>query len=281
MYYLKVAICCAILATAYSHREYKEPPLDVTKAMSEFLQLHQSHYDERLRMCEDTIDNFRRAFSKDIQAVKVQSELLQAKVEEAWAWIRPYEKIDSWHRQCVANYSAVLPSVSQLRASMNTCGVEVYLDGIISSARNSCNNIKRYSTYILTNHKNTCERNHRKSQLGFNTCLKKAVIPLDVEVAKSWNDFQRLIGEAESNARNRIRTSRQCAFNTIFTTSYNIGITRRLVVDCIANEHICGRSSCSARCPHQMYVGVKDGDFKDLTIRNPNRDLGCLELRFK
>ncbi|XP_020815036.1 uncharacterized protein LOC110189335 [Drosophila serrata] len=289
MYYLNVAICCAFFlatkVTSHSHSEYQEPPLDVTKAMSEFLQLHQSHYDERLRMCEDTLDNFRKAFGKDIQAVKVQSELMQAKVEETWAWIRPYEKIDSWHRQCVANYSATVPSVSQLRASMNSCGVQVYLDGILSSALTSCNNIKRYATYILNTNKDTCERMHKKSQLGFNNCLKKAVIPLDAEVAKSWNDFQRLIGGAESNARNRIRTSRQCAFNTIYTTSYNIGIARRLILDCIGNEQTCGRSSCSSRCPHQMYMDIKDRDFRSVTIRNPfqgpNRHLGCLELRFK
>ncbi|EDV37928.2 uncharacterized protein Dana_GF11172 [Drosophila ananassae] len=276
-----------IIIVAVGVSTHRDRDFDVTESMVEYLQLYQTNYEAKVKKCEDMLADFRQGFAKELSGIDLQKDLLKSRVQDAWSQLKPFEFIDSWHRQCVRNYSSVIPSTYQAGASMTEClmTANTYFNGIESSAKHICSSIKSQATHTFGNHKRSCQIGHRKSQADYNNCIKKSISSLDMDISRLWSSFHKHLDEADFSAKTRIRMAWVCAFNTLYTTSNNLGSSMRLINDCIAGQRSCGIMSCTSRCANQMRLDIRERDFKSLTIKNPfhggNKHMGCMELRFK
>lgn len=166
-----------IIIVAVGVSTHRDRDFDVTESMVEYLQLYQTNYEAKVKKCEEMLTDFRQGFAKELRGIDLQKDLLKSRVQDAWSQLKPFEFIDSWHRQCVRNYSSVIPSTYQAGASMTEClmTANTYFNGIESSAKHICSSIKSQATHTFGNHKRSCQIGHRKSQADYNNCIKKSV----------------------------------------------------------------------------------------------------------
>lgn len=150
---------------------------NITAYMEDFLRQNQLQYDLVLVDYETKLANFRSNYAGELRAIDVQKDLLQVKLEEASGRLRPIELIDTWHKQCVQNYSASIPTIATVRATLTTCktSAEQQLNGYLVNCQNTYNSLKNYYNNNFKTMISNCEKNNPISQLNYSICVTNAV----------------------------------------------------------------------------------------------------------
>ncbi|KAH8384582.1 hypothetical protein KR093_001626, partial [Drosophila rubida] len=280
---------------------------NVTIHMDDYIRLNQRQYEDKVKSFEDEIAAFRETYGRELRAISVQADLLQLKLDEATYRLRPIELIDSWHNQCVQNYSATIPTVATVRAALTSCttAAQSNLNGYLQNAQNTQNSLKSYHTTNLKNLLNDCEKRHPQSQQNYTICVTNAVstklsfiefrslyqlsltqiATANANTVSYQKNFITYMQQANCSANTRITQAWECSFNTVYSTITTLGVATRLIDDCIANRMACASVACTAGCKNHMTVSLTQADFLNTTISNPfiglSSKLGCLEIKFK
>lgn len=150
---------------------------NVTVYMDDYIRLNQQQYDTVLREYEATLANARENYAKELRAIDVQANLLQVKLEEAAGRLRPLQLIDTWHKQCVQNYSSNIPLISTVRTAMTACSTAAQnnLNSYLAQCQSDYNSLKSYYSNTFKNAINNCEKNNPNSQFNYSTCITTTV----------------------------------------------------------------------------------------------------------
>lgn len=150
---------------------------NVSAYMEDFLRQNQLQYDLVLKDYETKMANFRTNYAGELRAIDVQKELLVVKLEEASGRLRPIELIDTWHKQCVQNYSASIPTIASVRTTLTACktAAENQLNGYLTNCQNTYNSLKSYYNNNFKTMINNCEKNNPISQLNYSICVTNSV----------------------------------------------------------------------------------------------------------
>ncbi|ALC42128.1 CG42807 [Drosophila busckii] len=259
---------------------------NVTAPMDDYVRQSQRQYDARLKQMEDELAAFRKTYAKQLESINVDTEQLQLKLEETSARLAPMELIDQWHKQCVQNYSATIPTIYTVRTALTSCKVaaENQINNVLSSATSNYNSLKSYYNNNLQTMLKNCEKQHPTSQVNYTNCVISAIDTTNTYTMNMQKSFNTNMQAAECTADTRVKTAWECAFNTVYSTSSTLGTSLRLIDDCIANRLACASVSCSSRCSNKMALNFASEDFNNSTIRNPfqglNSQIGCMEVLF-
>ncbi|KAH8415866.1 hypothetical protein KR222_002308, partial [Zaprionus bogoriensis] len=259
---------------------------NVTVYMEDYIRQNQLQYDAKLKEYESQLANFRETYARELRAIDVQADQLQVKLEEAAGRLRPIELIDSWHKQCVQNYSANIPLIVTVRNAMTACSTTAQnnLNSILVNCQNTYTNLKSYYNNNLKTMLSNCEKQNPISQLNYTICVTNVIAAANKETVTSQKNFNTYMQQATCSAEARITQAWECAFATVYSTSATLGTALQLVDDCIANKLACASVSCTTGCNNQMVITLSDADFSNATIKNPffglNSKLGCLLMRF-
>ncbi|KAH8300077.1 hypothetical protein KR044_009522, partial [Drosophila immigrans] len=260
---------------------------NVTAHMDDYIRLNQRQYEAKSKKFEDEIATFRETYGRELRAISVQADLLQLKLDEATERLRPIELIDSWHNQCVQNYSATIPTVASVRAALTSCttAAQNNLNGYLQNAQNTYNSYKSYHTNNVKNMLTDCEKKHPASQQNYTNCVTSAIATANVNTIANQKNFITYMEQANCAANTRITQAWECSFTTVHNTISTLGVAVRLIDDCIANKMSCASVSCTTGCKNHMVVSLSEADFLNNTINNPfiglSSKLGCLEIKFK
>jgi len=145
--------------------------------MEDYIRQNQRQYEARLKKYEDEMATFRETYGRELRAISVQADQLQLKLEEATERLRPLELIDSWHKQCVQNYSASLPTIVAMRTALTACstGAQNTLNSHLQNAVNTYNSLKSYHANNVKALFTDCEKRHPASQQNYTDCITAAV----------------------------------------------------------------------------------------------------------
>ncbi|XP_034103035.1 uncharacterized protein LOC117567278 [Drosophila albomicans] len=260
---------------------------NVTVYMEDYIRLNQRQYEAKVKKFEVEIATFRETYGRELRAISVQADLLELKLNEATERLRPLELIDSWHNQCVQNYSTTIPTVATVRAALTSCSTAAQsnLNGHLQNAQNTYNNLKSYHTTNVKNMLNDCEKRHPASQGNYTSCVTNAIATANVNTIANQKNFITYMEQAECGAKSRITQAWECSYTTVHNTISSLSIALRLIDDCIANKMSCASVSCTTGCKNRMIVNLSQADFLNTTINNPfiglSSKLGCLEIKFK
>ncbi|KAH8300641.1 hypothetical protein KR018_000926 [Drosophila ironensis] len=240
--------------------------------------------DNKLKMYNDKLDRVRLSFDKHVDGMDWQVKFMQQKLEDAANNLQTISDINPKVKDCVEKYMSYSPKILDANNESVNCK-PASIDNILNIPKANFSSLRTYYDTNLKDSLANCIQKYRESSLNYTNCVLKTVATLETNLARHWREFQKNLDEVKFNAKTRIRTAWQCAFNILHTTSYNLGSSLRLINDCISNERSCGSISCAPRCPHEMQLDIKERDFQRITIKNPfhgaDRHLGCMELRFK
>ncbi|XP_020815035.1 uncharacterized protein LOC110189333 [Drosophila serrata] len=254
---------------------------DVTDSLEGYIHENQRQYDDRLKLYEDQLANFRNLFAKQLEPIDVQADSMQLKLEEAFDRLGPIAQIDSWTRQCVQNYSSGLPTVSVARKSLANC--KGTIGTILSPAENTLNLLRTQYTKTLVNALASCVKYYSTNKLNYTMCVTNAISDTNRYTITNQNTFNANLKTAECSANEKIRTSWQCTFKEVYAMTSKVEVAVNLVDTCIEQRTICGSSSCLPSCSHVKFIdlaGIRDNS----TIANPfkavSANMECLEFRF-
>ncbi|XP_034477928.1 uncharacterized protein LOC117784330 [Drosophila innubila] len=260
---------------------------NVTGHMEDYIRQNQRQYEARLKKYEDEMATFRETYGRELRAISVQADQLQLKLEEATERLRPLELIDSWHRQCVQNYSASLPTIVAMRTALTACstGAQNNLNGHLQNSVNTYNSLKSYHANNVKALFTDCEKRHPASQQNYTDCITTAIATANTNTIANQKNFNTYMQQSNCAANTRINQAWECAFTTVHSTISTLAVSLRLIDDCIANKLACASVSCTTGCKNHMVIILDDNDFLIPTINNPfygfNSNLSCLEIKFK
>ncbi|XP_064535928.1 uncharacterized protein LOC135426631 [Drosophila montana] len=259
----------------------------VTVHMEDYIAQNQRQYDAKLKMWEDELAIFRKTYTSELRSIAVHADQLEAKLEETKARLNPIELIDSWHKQCVQNYSATIPLIANVRTALSSCAntAQSNLNGILTNSQNTFNNLKNFYNSNLKTLLSDCVKRNPNSQLNYTICVMSAITTTNTHTINNQKNFNTYMQQAKCAADIRTTQTWECAFTTVYSTSSSLGASIRLIDDCIANKLACASVSCASSCTNHMVISFKENDFLNATIKNPfyglDSKLGCLEMKFK
>ncbi|KAL7737166.1 hypothetical protein ACLKA6_005364 [Drosophila palustris] len=260
---------------------------NVTVHMEDYIRQNNRQYEAKLKKYEDEMATFRDTYGRELRAISVQADQLQIKLEEATERLRPLELIDSWHKQCVQNYTASIPTIATMRTALTSCstGAQNNLNSHLQNSVNTYNTLKNYYASNVKALFNDCEKRHPASQQNYTDCITAAIATANAYTIANQKNFNTYMQQASCAANTRINQAWECAFTTVHSTITALGVSLRLIDDCIANKLACASVSCTTGCKNHMVISLSENDFLNATINNPffglNSKLGCLEMKFK
>ncbi|XP_017051034.1 uncharacterized protein LOC108094772 [Drosophila ficusphila] len=277
--FLRVAITLALLSLVAGQAT------NISQSMDNYILQNQRQYDAKIRQMDDELANFRTLFAKRIEAVNLQADLVQLKLEEATARLDPITLINSWSKQCVQNYSATIPTVIVARASITKCAESI--SGVLNSPESTYNTLNNYYKNNLKNSLAQCLKQHPKSLFNYTLCVTKVIGEANKYTISSQNNFNTYLKNSECTAESRIRSSWQCSFGQVYSISATVEVALNLVDLCITKREVCGSivNSCGEpACPHVTTLPLASINPNRETVPNPftivTNSTSCLEFRF-
>ncbi|XP_037728471.1 uncharacterized protein LOC119559444 [Drosophila subpulchrella] len=276
--FLGVAISLALLSLVVGQAS------NVSQSMDLYILQNQRQYDAKIKQLEDQLANFRILFNKRIEALTVQADSMQLKLEQASAQLDPITLIDSWSKQCVQNYSGTIPTVSAARTSITNCAENI--NGVLNSPESTYNTLNSYYKNNLKNGLAQCVKLHPTAQLNYTLCVTKVIGDANKYTVTSQNNFNNYLKSSECTAENRVRSSWQCSFGQVYSITSRVEVALQLIDTCIANRLVCGSITCSVdkpSCPNVANVTLAEINPQNDTIRNPftfvTNSTNCVEFR--
>ncbi|EDW09671.1 uncharacterized protein LOC6579863 [Drosophila mojavensis] len=260
---------------------------NLTIYLEDYIIQNQRQNDARLAQIENELDTVRSTFSSGLRAISIQADQMELKLEEVKARLDPIELIDSWHKQCVQNYSGTIPSITSVRTTLNSCSSSAQgnLNSILSNSQNTFNSLKNYYNNNAKKLLTDCAKAHIESLTNYTACVKNAISTVNTYTISNQKSFNTYMQQAKCAADIRINQAWECAFTSIYSTVSAVSTAVRLIDDCIFNQLACASVTCSTGCSNHMVISLKENDFHNETIKNPfiglNSKLGCIEMKFK
>ncbi|XP_017003381.2 uncharacterized protein [Drosophila takahashii] len=277
---LGIAISVALLSLVAGQAS------NVSQSMDLYILQNQRQYDAKLKQIEDQLANFRILFSKRIEALTVQADSMQSKLEQASAQLDPITLIDSWTKQCVQNYSVTIPTISAARTSITNCAQSI--SGVLNSPESTYNQLNNYYKNNLKNGLAQCLKLHPVAQLNYTLCVTKVIGDANKHTVTTENNFNTYLKSSECTAESRIRSSWQCSFAQVYSITSSVEVALKLIDNCIENRQVCGSITCSTdrpTCPNVTNVTLAEINPKNDTILNPftfvTDNMGCVEFRIR
>ncbi|KAH8275418.1 hypothetical protein KR026_006753 [Drosophila bipectinata] len=253
-----------------------------SSSLDAYILQNQRQYDAKIKSYEDQLANFRTLFAKRLEAINLQADSMQLKLEEASARLDPIALIDGWSKQCVQNYSSSIPTVTASRAALVKCTESI--NGVLNNVESTYNSLKSYYANNLKNALANCNKVYTKALLNYTVCVTKVIGDANQYTITNQNNFNTYLKSAECTADSKIRSSWQCAFGQVYSTTATVEVALRLVNDCIENRNVCGSNLCDTGCPVRKTVSLKEFDLRNETLQNPFRYTdqhpNCLEIRW-
>ncbi|XP_017069506.1 uncharacterized protein LOC108106776 [Drosophila eugracilis] len=278
--FLSAAISVALLSLVAGQTS------NVSQSLELYIQQNQRQYDAKIKQMEVQLANFKILFNTRIEALTVQADSMQLKLEEASAHLYPITLIDAWSRQCVQNYSVIIPTITAARVSITKCAEN--LNGVLNSPESTYNSLNSYYKNNLKNNLAQCVKLHPSAQLNYTLCVTNVISDANKYTTTSQNNFNNYLKSSECTAENRIRSSWQCSFGQIYSITSKVEVALRLVDICILNEAVCGNISCSAEkptCPNVANVTLEEINPGNYTIQNPfyfvTEKMNCVEFKIR
>ncbi|XP_016989585.2 uncharacterized protein LOC108051838 [Drosophila rhopaloa] len=255
---------------------------NVSESMDNYILQNQRQYDAKLKLLEDQLANFRTLFAKRIEALNMQADSMQFKLEEAAARLDPITLIDPWSKQCVQNYSVAIPTIASARSSIIKCAEN--LNGVLNSPESTYNSLNSYYKNNLKNALAQCVRLHPNAHFNYTLCVSKVIGDANKYTVTSQNNFNTYLKSSECTAESRIRTSWQCSFGQVYSITSSVEVAQRLVELCLVNREVCGSVVCSQpSCPNVTNVTLAEINPRKETINNPftfvTNGMNCLTFR--
>uniref|UniRef100_A0A6P4FGM1 Uncharacterized protein LOC108051838 n=1 Tax=Drosophila rhopaloa TaxID=1041015 RepID=A0A6P4FGM1_DRORH len=255
---------------------------NVSESMDNYILQNQRQYDAKLKLLEDQLANFRTLFAKRIEALNMQADSMQFKLEEAAARLDPITLIDPWSKQCVQNYSVAIPTIASARSSIIKCAEN--LNGVLNSPESTYNSLNSYYKNNLKNALNQCVKLHPNAHFNYTLCVSKVIGDANKYTVTSQNNFNTYLKSSECTAESRIRTSWQCSFGQVYSITSSVEVAQRLVELCLVNREVCGSVVCSQpSCPNVTNVTLAEINPRKETINNPftfvTNGMNCLTFR--
>ncbi|KAH8365402.1 hypothetical protein KR084_012796 [Drosophila pseudotakahashii] len=278
--FLGIAISVALLSLVAGQAS------NVSQSMDLYILQNQRQYDAKLKQLEDQLANFKILFSKRIEALNVQADSMQLKLEQASAHLDPITLIDSWSKQCVQNYSVTIPTISAARTSITKCAENI--NGVLNSPESAYNSLNNYYRINLKNGLAQCVKLHPVAQLNYTLCVTKVIGDANKYTVTSQNNFNNYLKSSECTAESRVRSSWQCSFGQVYSITSSVEVALQLIDTCIENRQVCGSITCAIdrpTCPNVTNVTLAEINPKNDTILNPftfvTNNMGCVEFRIR
>ncbi|XP_017132023.1 uncharacterized protein LOC108149129 [Drosophila elegans] len=273
---LQVAISLALLSLSAGQATSSFESMDL------YLLQNQRQYDAKLKQLEDEMANFKNLFASRIQALNVQADSMQLKLEEATARLDPITLIDSWSKQCVQNYTNTIPTIAVARASITKCAENI--NGVLNNPESAYNSLNSYYKNNLKNGLAQCVKLHPNAHLNYTLCVTKVIGDTNKYTVTSQNNFNNYLKSSECTAESRVRSSWQCAFGQVYSITSTVEVAMRLVDMCLENRVVCGELALNTpSCPNVANVTLADINPRNATISNPFRSvtnsMNCLTFR--
>lgn len=157
--FLGVAIILALLSLVASQAQNSSQSMDL------YILQNQRQYDAKIKQLADELANFKQLFQKQINALDVQADSMQLKLEQASAHLDPIILIDSWSKQCVQNYSVTIPTITVARDSIIKCKESI--SGILNAPESTYNTLNNYYKNNVKNGLAQCLKLHPTAQLNY------------------------------------------------------------------------------------------------------------------
>lgn len=175
--FLGVAIILALLSLVASQAQNSSQSMDL------YILQNQRQYDSKIKQLADELANFKQLFQKQINALDVQADSMQLKLEQASAHLDPIILIDSWSKQCVQNYSVTIPTITVARDSIIKCKESI--SGILNAPESTYNTLNNYYKNNVKNGLAQCLKLHPTAQLNYTLCVTKVVSITTFYIIKS------------------------------------------------------------------------------------------------
>ncbi|XP_033155172.1 uncharacterized protein LOC117137709 [Drosophila mauritiana] len=271
--FLGVAIILALLSLVASQAQNSSQSMDL------YILQNQRQYDAKIKQLADELANFKQLFQKQINALDVQADSMQLKLEQASAHLDPIILIDSWSKQCVQNYSVTIPTITVARDSIIKCKESI--SGILNAPESTYNTLNNYYKNNVKNGLAQCLKLHPTAQLNYTLCVTKVIGDANKYTITTQNTFNTNLKNSECTADSRIRSSWQCSFGQVYSITSKVELALQLIDSCISNKIICG-SFEGESCPNKSYVSLSEINPRNDTIRNPfkfvTNDMSCVEV---
>lgn len=144
-----------------------------SQSLDAYILQNQRQYDAKVKSYEDQLANFKTLYSKRLEAINVQADLMQLKLEEASARLDPIALMDVWSKQCVQNYSSSIPTVTAMRAAIVKCPETI--NGVLNNVESTYNSLKNYYDKNLKNALAHCKKVYTTALLNYTLCVTNAV----------------------------------------------------------------------------------------------------------
>ncbi|XP_017864646.1 PREDICTED: uncharacterized protein LOC108614939 [Drosophila arizonae] len=177
---------------------------NLTIYLEDYIIQNQRQNDARLAQIENELDTVRSIFASGLRAISIQGDQMELKLEEVKARLDPIELIDSWHKQCVQNYSGTIPSItSKLVLQISTV-----------------------NTYTISNQK------------SFNTYMQQAKCAADIRINQAWECAFTSIYNTVSAVSTAVRLIDDCIFNQLACASVTCttGCSNHMVISLKEND---------------------------------------------
>ncbi|XP_037948456.1 uncharacterized protein LOC119679933 [Teleopsis dalmanni] len=264
-----------------------EQNLTTTTRAEDYVIQNQRQYAANILSYESQLAEFKLSYQQQLNAIAVQTTLVEDKLSEVEEKLNPLELLDDLSKHCVQKYRIKIAKIATVKASLASCAATAsnVMASLVAPAETTMRNLINYYAQLNTN-LNACKQKFENLVVNYTLCVTPLINTANSVTKTNQKTFATQIQELKCSGTGRITQSLDCSFTILYNTISVIGETTRLIDNCIAGLEYCPpcQSAPVDSCPHSIDLTISDLIYKNATIKNPfyglNSTVPCIKIYF-